>query len=186
MAKDNLTLEEINEEIEKSVNKLHHFDSNVVFGEGNPKAHLVFVGEAPGEQEDKQKRPFVGRAGQLLDKKIAAMGLKRSDVYITNVVKCRPPKNRKPHVGEIRAFEPFLFQELQTIKPDIIVCLGTVAAQSVLKTKETLGNLRGKFHSYGNAKVLVSYHPAALLRNQELIKPFWDDLQLAIKELESS
>jgi DNA polymerase len=179
-----LTLEEIKIETDRDCkSKLHQLHKNVVFGEGNPKARLVFVGEAPGEEEDKQRRPFVGRAGQLLTKVINAMGLERSDVYITNVVKCRPPQNRKPEPDEMAACEPFLFMELRTINPEIIVCLGMTAAQSILKTKESLGNLRGKFHSYGKAKVMVTYHPAALLRNPGFKKPMWDDMQLVMREL---
>ncbi len=179
-----LTLEEIREEIDRNcMSKLHQLHKNIVFGEGNPKARLVFIGEAPGEEEDKQRRPFVGRAGQLLTRIINAMGLERSDVYITNVVKCRPPQNRKPEPDEMASCEPFLFMELRTINPDVIVCLGATAAQSILKTKENLGNLRGKFHSYGRAKVMVTYHPAALLRNPAFKKPMWDDMQLVMKEL---
>lgn len=179
-----LTLEEIKVETDRDCkSKLHQLHKNVVFGEGNPKARLVFVGEAPGEEEDKQRRPFVGRAGQLLTKVINAMGLERSDVYITNVVKCRPPQNRKPEPDEMAACEPFLLMELRTINPEVIVCLGMTAAQSLLKTKENLGNLRGKFHSYGKAKVMVTYHPAALLRNPGFKKPMWDDMQLVMKEL---
>jgi DNA polymerase len=179
-----LTLEEISAETgRKCTSKLHQLHKNVVFGEGNPKARLVFVGEAPGEEEDKQKRPFVGRAGQLLTKVINAMGLERSEVYITNVVKCRPPQNRKPEPDEMASCEPFLLMELRTINPDVIVCLGMTAAQSILKTKEKLGDLRGKFHSYGRAKVMVTYHPAALLRNPGFKKPMWDDMQLVMKEL---
>ncbi len=179
-----LTLEEIREEIGDCTRcKLHQGRTNIVFGEGNPKAKLVFVGEGPGEEEDKQARPFVGRAGQLLTKIIAAMGLKRSDVYICNVVKCRPPGNRSPELDEAGTCEQFLFKQLRAINPDLIVCLGSVAAQSVLRTKEKLGNLRGKFHSYGRAKVRVTYHPAALLRNPGYKKPLWDDIQVVMKEL---
>ena len=179
-----LTLEEIKEEIGDCTRcKLHQGRTNIVFGEGNPKAKLVFVGEGPGAEEDKQARPFVGRAGQLLTKIIAAMGLKRSDVYICNVVKCRPPGNRSPEPDEAGTCEQFLFKQLRAINPDVIVCLGSVAAQSVLRTKEKLGNLRGKFHSYGRAKVRVTYHPAALLRNPGYKKPLWDDMQIVMKEL---
>jgi uracil-DNA glycosylase family 4 len=182
-----LTLEEIREEIGDCRRcKLHKGRTNIVFGEGNPKARLVFVGEGPGEEEDKQGRPFVGRAGQLLTKIIAAMGLNRSDVYICNVVKCRPAGNRTPEPDETGTCEQFLFKQLRAIDPDIIVCLGSIAAQSVLKTKEKLGNLRGKFHSYGRAKVRVTYHPAALLRNPGFKKPLWEDMQLVMKELEIS
>ncbi len=179
-----LTLEEIRAEIGDCIRcKLHQERMNIVFGEGNPKARLVFIGEGPGEEEDKQGRPFVGRAGQLLSKIIEAMGLRRSDVYICNVVKCRPPGNRAPVPDESGTCEQFLIRQLRAIDPDIIVCLGNVAAQSVLKTKEKLGNLRGKFHSYGRARLMVTYHPAALLRNPGFKKPLWDDMQIVMKEL---
>jgi DNA polymerase len=179
-----LTLEEIRAEIGDCTRcKLHQGRKNIVFGEGNPKARLVFVGEGPGEEEDKQGRPFVGRAGKLLSKIIDAMGLRRSDVYICNVVKCRPPGNRAPEPDESGTCEQFLITQLRAIDPDIIVCLGNVAAQSVLKTKEKLGNLRAKFHSYGRAKLMVTYHPAALLRNPGFKKPLWDDMQIVMKEL---
>jgi len=179
-----LTLEEIREEIGDCTRcKLHQGRKNIVFGEGNPKAKLVFVGEGPGEEEDKQGRPFVGRAGLLLTKVIDAMGIKRSDVYICNVVKCRPPENRTPEPDETETCGQFLFKQIRAIDPDMIVCLGNAAAQSVLKTKDKLGNLRGKFHSYGRAKLMVTYHPAALLRNPVFKKPMWDDIQLVMKEL---
>ena len=184
IASKKLTLGEIREEIGDCTRcKLHQGRTNIVFGEGNPKARLVFVGEGPGEEEDKQARPFVGRAGQMLTKIITAMGLKRSDVYICNVVKCRPPGNRSPELVEAGTCEQFLFKQIRAIDPDVIVCLGSVAAQSVLRTKEKLGNLRGKFHSYGRAKVRVTYHPAALLRNPGYKKPLWDDMQVVMKEL---
>lgn len=179
-----LTLDEIREELGNCTRcKLHETRTNIVFGEGNPKANLVFVGEGPGEEEDRQGRPFVGRAGQLLTKIIDAMGLKRSEVYIANVVKSRPPGNRTPEADEIAACVPFLFKQIRAIDPEIIVCLGNTAAQSVLKTKTKLGDLRGKLHSYGRAKLLVTYHPAALLRNPAFKKPLWDDMQLIMKEL---
>lgn len=179
-----LTLEEIREEIGECTRcKLHQGRTNIVFGEGNPKARLVFVGEGPGEEEDKQGRPFVGRAGQLLTKIIAAMGLKRSDVYICNVVKCRPPGNRAPEQEEAGTCEQFLFKQLRSLEPEVIVCLGSTAAQSLFKTKAKLGDLRGKFHTYGRSKLLVTYHPAALLRNPGFKKPLWDDMQIVMKEL---
>ena len=178
------TLEEIRAEIDNGcTSKLHQWRKNIVFGEGDAKARLMFIGEAPGENEDKQGRPFVGRAGQLLTKIISAMGLERSDVYITNIVKCRPPENRTPEPDEIIACAPFLFKQIRAIDPEVIVCLGNVAAQTVLRTKEKLGNLRGKFHSYGRAKVMATYHPAALLRNSGFKKPLWEDMQLVMKEL---
>jgi len=163
--------------------KLHEGRTNIVFGEGNPRARLVFVGEGPGRDEDVQGKPFVGRAGQLLSKIIDAMGLKRTDVYICNVVKCRPPSNRTPESDEIGTCVQFLFKQLMAINPEIIVCLGSIAAQSVLNTKVKLGDLRGKFHNYGTAKLMVTYHPAALLRNPGFKKPLWDDMQVVMQEL---
>src|SRR3990167_5243783 len=163
--------------------KLHEGRTNLVFGEGNPNASLVFVGEGPGEDEDIQGEPFVGRAGQLLTKIIEAMGLKREDVYICNVVKCRPPENRTPEPGEMATCEQFLFKQVRAINPEVIVCLGSTAAQSVLKSKLSLGSLRGKFHQFGRAKLMVTYHPAALLRNPHFKKPLWEDMQVVMKEL---
>lgn len=178
------TLEEIKEEIGDCTRcKLHEGRTNIVFGEGNPKARLVFVGEGPGRDEDSQGQPFVGRAGQLLTKIINAMGLKRSDVYICNVVKCRPPGNRTPEQDEIVTCQQFLIKQLRAIDPAVIVCLGSVAAQSVLNTKAKLGELRGNFHTYGHTKLMVTYHPAALLRNPGFKKPLWEDMQLVMKEL---
>ncbi|MGH7900238.1 MAG: uracil-DNA glycosylase [Thermodesulfobacteriota bacterium] len=178
------SLEQIREEIGDCTRcKLHEGRTNIVFGEGNPKARLVFVGEGPGRDEDIQGKPFVGRAGQLLNKIIEAMGLKRSEVYICNVVKCRPPENRTPESGEIGTCEQFLFKQLLAIDPEVIVCLGSVAAQSLLHAKAKLLDLRGKFHTYGKAKLIVTYHPAALLRNPALKKPLWDDMQIVMKEL---
>jgi uracil-DNA glycosylase len=178
------TLEEIREEIGECTRcKLHEGRTNIVFGQGNPRARLVFVGEGPGRDEDIQGQPFVGRAGQLLTKIINAMGLKRSDVYICNVVKCRPPANRTPEQDEIVTCQQFLIKQLRAIDPAVIVCLGSVAAQSVLNTKAKLGDLRGDFHTYGNTKLMVTYHPAALLRNPGFKKPLWEDMQLVMKEL---
>lgn len=179
-----MTLEEIREEIGDCTRcKLHEGRTKLVFGEGNPKARLVFVGEGPGRDEDLQGRPFVGRAGQLLNKIIEAMGLKREDVYICNVVKCRPPDNRTPEPDEMATCEQFLFKQIRAIDPVVIVCLGSTAAQSVLKSKLSLGSLRGKFHQFGKAKLMVTYHPAALLRNPNFKKPLWEDMQVVMKEL---
>ena len=157
--------------------------TNIVFGEGNSKAELVFVGEGPGRDEDLQGRPFVGRAGQLLTKIISAMGLERSDVYICNVVKCRPPENRNPQPEETATCEQFLFKQLQSIEPDVIVCLGSIATKSILRARGSLSSLRSRFHTFGRSKVMVTYHPAALLRNPRLKKPLWEDMQLVMKEL---
>ncbi len=178
------SLEQIREEIGDCTRcKLHEGRTNIVFGDGNPKARLVFVGEGPGRDEDIQGKPFVGRAGQLLNRIIEAMGLKRSDVYICNVVKCRPPENRTPESDEMGTCEQFLFKQLLAIDPEVIVCLGSVAAQSLLHAKTKLFDLRGKFHTYGKAKLIVTYHPAALLRNPAFKKPLWDDMQIVVKEL---
>lgn len=179
-----MTLEEIREEIGDCTRcQLHEGRTNLVFGDGNPKARLVFVGEGPGRDEDMQGKPFVGRSGQLLTKIIEAMGLKREDVYICNVVKCRPPNNRTPEPDEMSTCEQFLFKQIRTIKPEVIVCLGATAAKSILKTKNSLGSLRGKFHSYSGTKLMVTYHPAALLRNPHFKKPAWEDMQAVMKEL---
>ena len=179
-----MTLEEIREEIGDCTRcQLHEGRTNLVFGDGDPKARLVFVGEGPGRDEDMQGKPFVGRSGQLLTKIIEAMGLTREDVYICNVVKCRPPNNRTPEPDEMSTCEQFLFKQIRTIKPEVIVCLGATAAKSILKTKNSLGSLRGKFHSYSGTKLMVTYHPAALLRNPHFKKPAWEDMQAVMKEL---
>lgn len=182
----NESLEEIKEELGDCTRcKLHNDRNNIVFGEGNPKARLVFVGEGPGRDEDMQGRPFVGRAGKLLTKIIQAMGLERKDVYICNVVKCRPPNNRNPEPDEVASCEPFLFKQIRSIKPEIIVCLGSVATSLLLKTKNIkMADLRGTFHQFGDSKLMVTYHPAALLRNPNFKKPVWEDMKLVMKELE--
>jgi uracil-DNA glycosylase len=157
--------------------------TNIVFGEGNPKAEIAFVGEAPGGDEDIQGRPFVGRAGQLLTKIIAAMGLKRSDVYICNILKCRPPGNRNPKPEEIAACEPFLIKQLEAINPRVICALGTFAAHTLLKTDVPITVLRGKFHSYHGIQLMPTYHPAYLLRNAGAKKQVWEDVQKIMKAL---
>ena len=149
----------------------------VVFGEGNPKAALLFVGEGPGEEEDKQGRPFVGLAGQLLDRIIAAMGMKREDTYIANVVKCRPPKNRVPKPDEVAACTPFLERQIEAIRPKVICALGASSAQHLLRTEVPVSVLRGKFHDYQGIPVMVTYHPAYLLRNPSAKKQVWEDMQ---------
>ena len=156
---------------------------NLVFGEGNPRAGIVFVGEAPGGDEDIQGRPFVGRAGQLLTKIIAAMKLSRSDVYICNILKCRPPGNRNPRPEEIAACEPFLIKQLAAIKPAIICALGTIAARNILKTEVPITALRGRFHSYQGIPVMPTYHPAYLLRNPEAKKQVWEDIRMIMKTM---
>lgn len=171
--------------------KLWKNRTNIVFGEGNPKAELLFVGEAPGEEEDLQARPFVGRAGQLLNKMIDAMGKTREDVYIANVVKCRPTtaspngrlENRLPESDEIAACEPFLTMQIQAIKPEIICALGNVAAQTLLKTKQGITSMRGKFYKFMGIKLYPTYHPAALLRNPNLKDDSWKDLKNIMREL---
>lgn len=158
---------------------------NLVFGDGNPQAKLVFVGEAPGADEDEQGVPFVGRAGQLLTKIIEAMGLKRKDVYICNILKCRPPQNRNPLPEEIAVCEPFLKRQLKSISPQIICALGTFAAKTLLKTESPISVLRGRFHSYEGIKLMPTYHPAYLLRNPSAKKAVWEDVQLIMKELQN-
>jgi DNA polymerase len=157
--------------------------TNIVFGEGNPKAEIVFVGEAPGGDEDIQGRPFVGRAGQLLTRIIAAMGLKREDVYICNILKCRPPGNRNPRPEEIAACEPFLIKQLEAINPRVICALGTFATRTLLKTDVPITVLRGKFHAYHGIQLMPTYHPAYLLRNQGAKKQVWEDVQKIMKLL---
>jgi DNA polymerase len=155
----------------------------IVIGEGNPQARLVFVGEGPGEQEDLKGRPFVGKAGQLLDRMIEAIGLKRSDVYICNVVKCRPPGNRNPEADEIESCAPFLARQLDLIRPQIVVALGKFAAQTLLQTETPISRLRGDFKPYRGAQLMPTFHPAYLLRNPESKKEAWEDLQKVAKEL---
>ena len=162
---------------------LHRTRRNLVFGEGSAGAKLVFVGEAPGEEEDNQGRPFVGRAGQLLTKIISAMGLAREDVYICNILKCRPPGNRNPKEDEIATCEPFLVKQLEAINPEIICALGTFAAKTLLRTEAPISSIRGKFHDYHGRKLMPTYHPAYLLRNPDAKKLVWEDVQKIMKIL---
>ena len=155
----------------------------IVFGDGNPDARLMFIGEGPGADEDAQGLPFVGRAGQLLNNMIAAMGLKRSDVYIANIVKCRPPQNRVPEPEEANTCAPFLFRQIDVIRPEVIVALGATAATYLLGAKSPLARLRGRLHEARGAKLIVTYHPAYLLRDPSQKKEAWKDLQLAMAEL---
>lgn len=182
---EKLTLDQIREDLGECTRcKLHETRNKIVFGDGNPNARLVFVGEGPGRDEDEQGLPFVGRAGKLLTKIIEAMGLTRQDVYICNVVKCRPPSNRNPEADEVEACEPFLFKQLRSISPEVIVCLGSVATSLLLKMKQPrMGDLRGQFHEFHNSKLMITYHPAALLRNPNFKKPVWEDMKLVLKEL---
>lgn len=155
----------------------------VVFGSGNAGAKLMFIGEAPGFDEDAQGLPFVGKAGQLLTKIIEAMGLKRQDVFIANVLKCRPPGNRNPLPDEIINCKPYLMSQIQIIRPAVICALGNFAAQVLLGTDQTISHLRGKFYDFEGTKVLPTYHPAYLLRNPAEKKKVWEDMKLIMKEL---
>lgn len=157
--------------------------TNTVPGDGSLKAKLMFIGEAPGAEEDKQGRPFVGRAGQLLTKMIEAMGLKREDVYIANCVKCRPPENRNPMPDEIALCNPFLRQQIDWIKPKVLCTLGKFATQTILQTETPITKLRGKWHEYNGVKLMPTYHPAYLLRNPSEKKTVWEDLKEVMREL---
>jgi DNA polymerase len=157
--------------------RLHTTRNKIVFGAGNEHAELVFVGEGPGRDEDMQGLPFVGRAGKLLTQMIEAMGLTRDQVYIANVVKCRPPENRKPEEDESATCSPFLYRQIDAIAPKAIVCLGLTAAQSLLKTKDSISKIRGQWLDYRGTKLMVTYHPAYLLRNPPAKREVWDDLQ---------
>ena len=148
-----------------------------MFGVGNPEADLMFVGEAPGADEDIKGEPFVGRAGQLLTKIIEAIGMRREDVYIANVIKCRPPGNRNPEPDEVEQCEPFLFRQVDTIKPKVIVALGKFAAQCLLRTTEPITRIRGKEFTYRDAILIPTYHPAYLLRNPSAKRDVWEDMK---------
>lgn len=157
--------------------------TNLVFGVGSPHARVVFVGEAPGRDEDLKGEPFVGEAGQLLTKIIQAMGFTREDVYICNVLKCRPPNNRNPQPDEIEQCEPFLLRQVRAVNPEVIVCLGTFAAHTLLKTKEPISKLRGQFHDYHGIPLMPTFHPAFLLRNPAMKREVWSDVQQVMKRL---
>jgi len=166
--------------------KLHALGRRqIVFGVGNPDADLMFVGEAPGADEDIQGIPFVGRAGQLLTKIIEAINLSRNDVYIANVIKCRPPGNRNPEQDEVDTCEPFLFQQIDVIKPKVIVALGTFAARALLRTLDPISRLRGRVYDYRGAKLIPTFHPAFLLRNPASKREVWEDMKLVRKLLQS-
>jgi uracil-DNA glycosylase len=159
--------------------KLHKLGrSQIVFGVGSPEAELMFVGEAPGADEDAQGIPFVGRAGQLLTKIIEAIDLKREQVYIANVIKCRPPQNRNPEQDEVDTCEPFLFEQIDVIKPKVIVALGTFAARTLLRTLDPISRLRGRVYEYRGAKLIPTFHPAYLLRNPASKREVWEDMKL--------
>ena len=165
---------------------LYQTATNPVPGEGNSKAELVCVGEAPGAKEDETGRPFIGQAGQLLTKILAAIDLTREQVFICNVLKHRPPGNRNPLPEEVEACSPYLIRQLELIKPKVIVAFGTFAAQTLLNTKTPLGQLRGLVHQYHGIPLVVTYHPAALLRNPAWKRPTWEDVKLARRILDSS
>jgi DNA polymerase len=172
------TLERVRENLGECTRcRLHKQRNKIVFGVGNPCAELVFVGEGPGHDEDVQGLPFVGRAGKLLTQMIEAMGLRREDVYICNVVKCRPPENRKPEDDEVATCSPYLYRQLDVIAPKAIVCLGGVAAQTLLKTKDPISRFRGNWFDFRNTKLLATYHPAYLLRTPSAKSEVWKDLQ---------
>ena len=163
--------------------RLHKARTNIVFGVGNPKTELVFVGEGPGHDEDIQGIPFVGRAGKLLTQMIEAMGLQRNDVYICNVVKCRPPENRLPEKDEIATCSPFLMRQLGVIAPKVIVCLGACAAQTLLATNAGISKFRGQWFDFHGSKLIATYHPAYLLRNPPAKGEVWNDLKKVLTEL---
>jgi DNA polymerase len=162
---------------------LHAGRHKLVFGDGSPNARLMFVGEGPGADEDAQGLPFVGKAGQLLNNMISAMGLKRDEVYIANVVKCRPPGNRVPEQEEGATCSPFLFRQIDVVRPEVLVALGATAATWLLGARQPLAGLRGRVHGVRGTKLIVTYHPAYLLRDPRQKKEAWADLQIAMKEL---
>jgi uracil-DNA glycosylase len=176
---ENDSLERIREDIGPNCTrcKLHKARKNIVFGVGNPKAQLVFVGEGPGRDEDEQGEPFVGRAGKLLTSMIEAMGLRRQDVYICNVVKCRPPENRLPEKDEIATCSPYLLRQLGVIAPKVICALGSCSAQTMLQTTQAISRFRGEWFDYHGSKLIATYHPAYLLRNPPAKSEVWKDLQ---------
>jgi DNA polymerase len=181
------SLDEIAAKVHKCTRcPLYETATNGVPGEGDPKAKLVCVGEAPGAKEDETGRPFVGQAGQLLTKILAAIELTREDVFIVNVLKHRPPGNRNPRPEEVEACSPYLIRQLELIKPKVIVAFGTFAAQTLLQTKTPIGQLRGLVHRYHGIPLIVTYHPAALLRNPAWKRPTWEDVKLARRILDSS
>jgi DNA polymerase len=178
------TLEAIRADIGECTRcRLHQQRNKIVFGDGNGKASLVFVGEGPGHDEDMQGIPFVGRAGQLLTQMIDAMGLRREDVYICNIVKCRPPENRLPEKDEIGTCSPFLLRQIGVIRPKVIVCLGNVAAQTLLGTHKSISQYRGQWFDYRGARMIATYHPAYLLRNPAAKADVWVDLKKVMVEL---
>ncbi len=156
-----------------------------VFGVGNPNAKLLVIGEAPGEEEDKQGEPFVGRAGQLLTKMLEAINFTREEIYIANILKCRPPKNRRPTSEEVTECEPYLWKQIELLQPVLILALGLTAAETLFKQKVTMKDIRGNIQYYKKIPTIITYHPAALLRNPEWKKPAWEDIQLVMKTYNS-
>ena len=178
-------LERFYQQIKDCTNcRVHQGRNKFVFGVGNPNALVMFVGEGPGRDEDLQGQPFVGLAGQLLTKIIQAIQLSRQEVYITNIIKCRPPGNRNPEPDEISACEPFLVKQLEAIRPKLICALGTFAAQTLLKTEEKISSLRGRFHPYRGISLMPTYHPAFLLRNANHKRDVWEDMKKIKMEYE--
>jgi len=181
-------LSEIRDEIGECTRcRLHEGRTNIVFGVGSPRAALMFIGEGPGRDEDEQGEPFVGKAGQTLNKMIRAMGLEREDVYIANVVKCRPPENRDPKPDEIATCSPFLFEQIEAIRPKVIVTLGSPATKTLLGTRQGITGIRGTWQSYRGIPVMPTYHPAYLLRSytEENRRRVWDDLKAARARLDA-
>jgi uracil-DNA glycosylase len=181
------TLEEIRKELGECRRcKLHRTRRTIVFGEGNPRTKLMIIGEGPGYEEDVQGKPFVGRAGQLLTKILQSVQIQREEVYITNIIKCRPPQNRNPEADEIQSCYPFLLKQILAIEPQIICALGTFSAQTLLKTDTKITTLRGRFHKIGGVTVFPTYHPAYLLRNPERKREVWEDMKQIAKGLAST
>ena len=181
------TLQTVREDIGDCIRcKLHKGRTKIVFGDGHPQAKLLFIGEGPGRDEDLQGLPFVGRAGKLLTQMIEAMGLQRSDVYICNVVKCRPPENRAPERDEVAACSPFLFRQIDLVAPKVIVCLGSIAAQTILETTRGISQFRGQWLEFRGRKLMATYHPAYLLRNQSPSekRKVWEDMMQVLERLE--
>jgi len=178
-------LEVINSEVRDCMvcEELCNQRTQTVFGVGNPSARLVFVGEGPGADEDRLGEPFVGKAGKLLNKILAASQLKREEVYILNTVKCRPPRNRNPTETEIGNCWGYAERQLEVIQPEFICCLGSVAAKTMLQTTQSLGRLRGRFHAWRGARLVVTYHPAYLLRNEGAKRHVWEDMKMLVKEM---
>jgi len=179
-------LDSFREEICNCTNcRLHEGRNKFVFGVGNPNAEVLFVGEGPGRDEDLKGEPFVGRAGKLLDKILAAIGFDRQNIYIANVVKCRPPSNRDPQPDEMAECMPYLLRQIELIQPKLICCLGRISAQALLQTTTPLGKLRGRFHDFHGCKLMVTYHPAALLRFPQYKRDTWEDVQMLRREHDS-